>query len=79
MYRWLVRKQKGKIHDLDEQGLTYCKVENNGDHTRRGLSAPSPNPPKDRKHCWCCKQVKRERLHAATIGMLDAEYREIMR
>lgn len=80
MFRWLESKRKGKVHELDPQtGISYCKVENNGEYTRSRLCAPSPFPPKERKSCWCCKEIKKQRLYDETHGQLDREFTAIMR
>lgn len=78
MYSWIESKRKAKVHEIDSQtGITFCKVENNGEHTRSRLTV-SEVFPEGRRGCWCCKEIKRLRLHDATNGRLDTEYRRIM-
>lgn len=79
MYVWLERKKSGKVHELDENGTSYCLVENNGLKTIMRLSKASEIYPSNRQLCWCCRDVKKQRLHDATHGHLDQEFREIMR
>lgn len=73
-YAYIVAKRRGKVHEVDGTGMTYCKAEKS---TPR-LTFVSEAPPK-RGRCWTCKQVKEQRQHDATRGVLDSEFRSIVK
>lgn len=58
MYRWIIRKQSAKVHEIDANGRTYCQVENNGAATARALCEPSESVPAARQLCRACQSVK---------------------
>jgi hypothetical protein len=72
-YAYIPAKRSGKVHELDESGRTYCQAENS---TARLVLVESFPP--QRQACWCCKQVKAQRLYEATHGKLDAEFRAVL-
>lgn len=78
MYTWLVNKRMGKVHEISPDGITYCKVENNGEHTRNRLIEPCATYPSHKRLCWICVKVKKDIEFEATHGRLNREYRAIV-
>ncbi len=70
MYAFVEKKRKGKVHEVDPTGRTYCQAENCS--TRLTFS---PNPPTDKPACKNCVAVKAERQLAETLGRLDNEFK----
>lgn len=73
-YAYIVAKRSGRVHEVDESGRTYCQAEKS---TPR-LTFVSEAPP-NRGKCWSCKQVKEQRQYDATHGVLDSEFRSIVK
>jgi hypothetical protein len=72
-YAYIVRKRKGRVHEIDDSGRTYCQAEN----TTKRLSYTDKFP-EGRRACLCCAGIKRELEYRATHGILDAEFSAIL-
>lgn len=72
-YAYILQRQKCPVHELDESGRTYCQAENSSNR----LSLTDQFPP-NRRECWACKGIKREREYRRTHGVLDAEFRSVV-
>ena len=68
------KKRKNPVHELDENGRTYCQAENSTNRLTFTVSLPA-----GRRECRVCKGVKEEREYQATHGKLDEEFRNIVR